>query len=128
MTGKKKVICLIAAVLLAAGAFAGGFFTGKNSVNTDKNTLCEVVYAEILEVNGNVFHVKGLDVNDINGRGEFTLSAKENTRLLWRGTEIPLADFNIGDKIAFYYSGEVLETFPVQIPDVRIIKLLDDEK
>lgn len=128
MTGKKKVICLIAAVLLAAGAFAGGFFTGKNSADTDKNTLCEVVYAEILEVNGNIFHVKGLEVNDINGRGEFTLSVKENTRLVWRGTEISLADFNIGDKIAFYYSGEVLETFPVQIHDVRIIKLLDDEK
>lgn len=128
MTGKKKVICLIAAVLLAAGAFFGGFFTGKNTVNTDKNTICEVVYAEILEVNGNIFHVKGLDVNDVNGRGEFTFSAKENTRLVWRGTEIPLSDFKVGDKIAFYYDGAVLETFPAQIPDVRIIKLLDDEK
>ncbi|HCF83316.1 MAG TPA: DUF3221 domain-containing protein [Ruminococcaceae bacterium] len=128
MTGKKKVICLIAAVLLAAGAFAGGFFTGENSVNADKNTFCEVVYAEILDINDNFFHVKGLDVNDINGRGEFTFTAKENTRLLWRGTEIPLADFKKGDKIAFYYGGAVLETFPAQIPDVRIIKLLDDEK
>lgn len=128
MTGKKKVICLIAAVLLAAGAFVGGFFAGKNTADTDKNTICEVVYAEILEVNGNIFHVKGLEVNDINGRGEFTLSAKENTRLVWRGTEISLSDFKVGDKIAFYYGGEVLETFPAQIPDVRIIKLLNDEK
>lgn len=128
MTGKKKVICLIAAVLLAAGAFVGGFFAGKNTADTDKNTICEVVYAEILDINDNFFHVKGLEVNDVNGRGEFTFSAKENTRLVWRGTEIPLADFNIGDKIAFYYSGAVLETFPAQIPDVRIIKLLEDEK
>lgn len=128
MSVKMKIICGIIAVLLAAGAFAGGFFTGKNTADTDKNTFCEVVYAEILEVNGNTFHVKGLDVNDINGRGEFTFSAKENTRLVWRGTEIPLADFKKGDKIAFYYGGEVLETFPAQIPDVRIIKLLNDEK
>ncbi len=128
MTGKKKVICLIAAVLLAAGAFVGGFFAGKNTADTDKNTICEVVYAEILDINDNFFHVKGLDVNDVNGRDEFTFSAKENTRLVWRGTEISLSDFNIGDKIAFYYSGAVLETFPAQIPDVRIIKLLEDEK
>ena len=128
MTGKKKVICLSAAVLLAAGAFVGGFFAGKNTADTDKNTICEVVYAEILDINDNFFHVKGLDVNDVNGRDEFTFSAKENTRLVWRGTEISLSDFNIGDKIAFYYSGAVLETFPAQIPDVRIIKLLEDEK
>lgn len=128
MTGKKKVICLIAAVLLAAGAFVGGFFAGKNSADTEKNIICEVVYAEILDLNGSLFHVKGLDVNDVNGRGEFTFSAKENTRLVWRGTEIPLSDFKAGDKIAFYYSGAVLETFPAQIPDVRIIKLLEDEK
>lgn len=128
MTGKKKVICLIAAVLLAAGAFVGGFFAGKNTADTDKNTICEVVYAEILDINDNFFHVKGLDVNDVNGREEFTFSAKENTRLVWRGTEIPLSDFKVGDKIAFYYSGAVLETFPAQIPDVRIIKLLEDEK
>ncbi|HCD69609.1 MAG TPA: DUF3221 domain-containing protein [Ruminococcaceae bacterium] len=128
MTGKKKVICLIAAVLLAAGAFVGGFFAGKNTADTDKNTICEVVYAEILDINDNFFHVKGLEVNDVNGRDEFTFSAKENTRLVWRGTEISLSDFNIGDKIAFYYSGAVLETFPAQIPDVRIIKLLEDEK
>lgn len=128
MTGKKKVICLIAAVLLAAGAFVGGFFAGKNTADTDKNTICEVVYAEILDINDNFFHVKGLDVNDVNGRDEFTFSAKENTRLVWRGTEISLSDFNIGDKIAFYYSGAVLETFPAQILDVRIIKLLEDEK
>ena len=128
MTGKKKVICLIAAVLLAAGAFVGGFFAGKNTADTDKNTICEVVYAEILDINDNFFHVKGLEVNDVNGRDEFTFSAKENTRLVWRGTEISLSDFNIGDKIALYYSGAVLETFPAQIPDVRIIKLLEDEK
>ena len=128
MTGKKKVICLIAAVLRAAGAFVGGFFAGKNTADTDKNTICEVVYAEILDINDNFFHVKGLEVNDVNGRDEFTFSAKENTRLVWRGTEISLSDFNIGDKIALYYSGAVLETFPAQIPDVRIIKLLEDEK
>lgn len=128
MAVKKKVICAIIAALLVAGAFVGGFFVGKNSAKPAENSFREVVYAEILSIDGNHFHVKGLDVNDINGRGEFTFTAKENTRLVWRGTELSLSDFSVGDKIAFYYSGMVYETYPAQIPDVRIIKLLDDEK
>lgn len=129
MTVKKRVILIILAAVLVAGAFVGGFFAGKN--NTKKETdlpNCEVVYAEIISVNGSNFHVKGLDVNDVNGRGEFTFSAKENTRLVWRGTEIPLSDFQSGDRIAFFYRGAVLESFPAKIPNILLIKLLDDER
>ncbi len=129
MTVKKRVFLIILAAVLVAGAFVGGFFVGKN--NTQKETdlpNCEVVYAEIISVNGSNFHVKGLDVNDVNGRGEFTFSAKENTRLVWRGTEIPLSDFQAGDRIAFYYRGAVLESFPARIPNILLIKLLDDER
>ena len=129
MTVKKRVLLGILAAVLLAGAFVGGFFVGKN--NTQKETdlpNCEVVFAEIISVNGSNFHVKGLDVNDINGRGEFTFFAKENTRLVWRGTEIPLSDFQSGDRIAFYYRGAVLESYPAKIPNVVMIKLLDDER
>lgn len=129
MTVKTRVILGILAAVLLAGAFVGGFFVGKN--NTQKETdlpNCEVVFAEIISVNGSNFHVKGLDVNDINGRGEFTFFAKENTRLVWRGTEIPLSDFQSGDRIAFYYRGAVLESYPAKIPNVVMIKLLDDER
>ncbi|MGN0668995.1 MAG: hypothetical protein ACI4JZ_00460, partial [Oscillospiraceae bacterium] len=60
MTVKKRVILIILAAVLVAGAFVGGFFVGKN--NTKKETdlpNCEVVYAEIISVNGANFHVKG---------------------------------------------------------------------
>lgn len=129
MTVKKRVLLGILAAVLLAGAFVGGFFVGKN--NTQKETdlpNCEVVYAETISVDNGYFHVKGLDVNDINGRGEFTFSAKENTRLVWRGTEIPLSDFQSGDRIAFYYRGAVLESFPAHVQNVVMIKLLDDER
>ena len=128
MTVKTRVILIILAAVLVAGAFVGGFFVGKTTKNTTDLPNCEVVYAEIISVNGSNFHVKGLDVNDINGRGEFTFSAKENTRLIWRGTEIPLSDFQSGDRIAFYYRGAVLESFPAQVQNVVMIKLLDDER
>jgi len=72
--------------------------------------------------------VRGLDVNDINGRGEYTFSAKENTRLVWHVTDIPLSDFDVGDRIAFYYNGLVLDSNPAQVQNVVKIKLLDDVK
>lgn len=128
MTVKNRVILIILAAVLLAGAFVGGIFVGKNTQKETDLPNCEVVYAEIISVNGSNFHVKGLDVNDINGRGEFTFSAKENTTLVWRGTEIPLSDFQSGDRIAFYWRGMILESFPAQVENVVMIKLLDDER
>ena len=123
-----RIITVFVAVVIFVCAFGGGFVVGRTTANPqDKQPNCEVVYAEIISVNGANFHVKGLDVNDINGRGEFTFSAKENTSLVWRGTELSLSDFQKGDRIAFYYRGEVLLTYPAQIPNVMVIKLLEDE-
>lgn len=48
--------------------------------------------------------------------------------LSWRGTEISLSDLDIGDNISITFSGETLDTYPVQINDVVRIILLDDEK
>ena len=127
MTVKKRAILIITAAVLLAGAFVGGLFVGKSTKKSANLPNCEVVYAEIISVKGSNFHVKGLDVNDINGRGEFTFSAKENTPLVWRGTELSLSDFHAGDRIAFYYRGEVLLTYPAQIPNILLIKLLEDE-
>ncbi len=143
MTAKKRaslVIMVFLAAVLLAGAFAGGYFVGRNSrqpvVSGEQSDIfqqsedspnCEVIYAEIISVSDGFFHVKGLDVNDINGRGEFTFSAKENTRLIWRGTEISLSDFQPGDRIAFYWDGLVLDSFPGQVQNVVRIKLLEDE-
>ena len=128
MTVKNRVILIILAAVLLAGAFVGGIFVGKNTQKETDLPNCEVVYAEIISVNGSNFHVKGLDVNDINGRGEFTFSAKETTQLVWRGTEIPLSDFQSGDRIAFYWRGMILESYPAQVQNVVMIKLLDDER
>lgn len=116
------------AVVIFVCAFGGGFVVGRITANPQDKTNCEVVYAEIISVNGANFHVKGLEVNDINGRGEFTFSAKENTALVWRGTEIPLSDFQSGDRIAFYWRGMILESYPAQVQNVVMIKLLDDER
>ncbi len=131
MNGKSKsfrIITAFVAVVIFVCAFGGGFVIGRTTAKPQDEPNCEVVYAEIITVNGANFHVKGLDVNDINGRVEFTFSAKENTRLVWRGTEVPLSDFQAGDRIAFYYRGMILESYPAQVQNVVMIKLLNDER
>ncbi len=128
--GIRRAIFIVAVTVLVIGAFVGGFFAGKSGQRVETQLAwsdTEVVYAEILRVDDGFFHVRGLDVNDINGRGEYTFYAKEHTKLIWRGTELSLSDFDAGDRIAFYFSGEVLESYPAQVPNVLKIKLLDDE-
>lgn len=128
--GTKRAALIVIVAVLVIGAFVGGFFAGKSGQRVETQFVeryAEVVYAEILSVDDGRFHVRGLDVNDINGRGEYTFSAKENTRLVWHVTDIPLSDFDVGDRIAFYYSGEVLTSYPARVLNVTKIKLLDDE-
>lgn len=128
--GTKRAALIVIVAVLVIGAFVGGFFAGQSGQRVETQLAwsdTEVVYAEILSVDDGRFHVRGLDVNDINGRGEYTFSAKEHTRLIWRGTEIPLSDFDVGDRIAFYYNGLVLDSNPAQVQNVVKIKLLDDE-
>ncbi len=128
--GVIRAILIIVTVVLIIGAFVGGYFAGKSGQRVETQLVwsdVQVVYAEILSVKDGFFHVKGLDVNDINGRGEFTFFTNENTKLIWRGTELSLSDFESGDRIALFYTGEVLESYPAQIQNVVKIKLLDDE-
>lgn len=129
--GVKRAVLIIVVAVLVIGAFVGGFFAGKSGQRVETQFVegyAEVVYAEILNVDDGFFHVRGLDVNDINGRGEYTFAAKENTRLVWHVTDIPLSDFDVGDRIAFYYNGLVLDSNPAQVQNVVKIKLLDDVK
>ena len=75
-----------------------------------------------------ILHVKGLEVNDINYRGEFTGNLADKTKLTWRGTDISLNDLNTGDRVSITYEGLVKEIHPAQIDDVIKIQLLEDEK
>ena len=44
--------------------------------------------------------VQGMDVNDINFRGDFVLNIVEETKIVWRYTELSFEDLDVGDKIA----------------------------
>ena len=113
----KKLIFMWLAVLLVAGCAQ------------EETSLTDTFYATILTIDDHVLLVEGLEVNDINSRGQFYIQVDENTRLDWLGTEITLSDLAVGDRIAITWSGLVQETYPARIVDpVHRIKLLDDEK
>lgn len=114
----KKLIFVLLAVLLLVGC-----------AQEEESPLTDTFYATILTIDDHVLLVEGLEVNDINTRGQFYIQVDENTRLDWLGTELALSDLDVGDRIAITWSGLVQETSPANIMNpVHRIKLLDDEK
>ncbi|EHL09212.1 hypothetical protein HMPREF0322_00094 [Desulfitobacterium hafniense DP7] len=121
----KKTILIGYLILLVAVA-SGGFWIGRNTADPIAGAT---FYATIEDIDQNNFLVNGLDVNDINNRGEVYFSVDNKTKLEWRHTEITREDLQIGDTISVTYLGEVQESYPRRIvnPVIRVT-LLEDEK
>ena len=88
----------------------------------------QTFYATVSDIRDNAVTVTGMEVNDINFRGEFCFSVTEETEITWRYTDISMEDLDVGDHISITFTGEILETYPRQIQQVEVIQLLDDEK
>ena len=120
---------------------AGFNFTVENissnpvdTINHDSNkeyVYGDVFYAKIKKIstynNITTILVEGLEVNDINHRGLFEFSIKDDTELLWRGTEIKLSDLKEGQNISITSTGLILESSPAGLTKVSRIILLDDK-
>lgn len=88
----------------------------------------QTFYATVSDIRDNAVTVTGMEVNDINFRGEFCFLVTEETEITWRYTDISLGDLEAGDNVSIAFTGEVMETSPAQIQGVEMIQLLDDEK
>ena len=117
--------------------FLGALITYRkldNSLN-NQNINYQSFYATItdikdtgLEKEPKLIEVKGLDINDINFRGNFEFLVTEATELEWRYTMLEPNELEIGDNIAIIFTGNIEEKDPVSINDVLKIQLLDDKK
>lgn len=85
-----------------------------------------VFYAEVMSIDNGTVIVDGLEINNINFRDEFSLSIDESTEIMWRGTYLNLDSIQVGDTIAVYFGGEVIESSPARIPIVKKIEKLND--
>ena len=124
---KKRIGIILLCVLIATGFYLIGYQTAKEEIPSIQQTS-QTFYVKITDLNGDQFAVQGLEVNDINFRGEFTFSVTEETALLWRGTAMKLSEFDIGDSVSITFTGAVLESYPAVIQEVTRVQLLDDEK
>ena len=124
-----RVLAVIVFLLAFAGANVGSFLLGRASAEHNSVSWEEasVFYAQIVERRENTLLVEGLPVNDVNHRGQFSFTLGEDTRLLWRGEEITQEALRPGDMVAVTYSGETLEVYPVMLPQVYQVLLLEDE-
>lgn len=123
-TVRKSVIALLCYTIVIAGVF---YYVGRKAAFNHEEDL-QTFYATISDIGNNTFTVKGMEINDINFRGRFCFSVTTETKITWRHTNVSMDDLDVGDNIAITFTGETLETDPVQIKQVKGIQLLDDEK
>ena len=129
---KKKYIAVSVLLLIAVAitSYFIGYKVAYDRIERSaeaQNNETQTFYATIVEADDTHFLVKGIEANDINYRGEFTFSIKEETSYTWRGTEISPSDLEVGDTISITFSGEVLTIYPVIISNVIKVQLLEDE-
>ena len=129
---KKKYIAVVGLLLIAIAitSYFIGYKTAYDRIEDNPGTvnIPQTFYAEITDISDELFTVDGLDINDINYRGSFTFSVYEETNLVWRGTEMQIEEFDVGDIISVSFVGYIQERYPGHILDVVQVQLLDDEK
>ena len=121
-------LALILVVLAAAAGLFGGYRWGTSSAEPEMEEPTQTFYATITEVRDNSLLVKGLEVNDINHRWDFSVTVGENTRITWRYEDVDFSELRPGQTISITYRGGAQETDPAGLTDVTWIQLLDDEK
>ena len=131
-----KILCIILVIIIVIGLIFfvidyNKFKNEQKAISNSEQNEADVFYAtveKITEYNGiTTVLVKGLDVNDINHRGEFDFSIDANTELLWHGTKIEISDLKEGQNISITSTGEVLERYPAGLTKVTRVIVLDDE-
>lgn len=125
----KIILCLLFILAIVTSSFFIGYRVAYNKIeNTFTDTKSETFYATITDINDTSISVQGVEINDINYRGEFEFAITGETELVWRGTPITVSEFNVGDCISITFTGYIQETYPAQITDVIKVQLLNDEK
>lgn len=117
------IVAIVAVVIIC---FLAGYKAGKESAAKDSFDSV-TFYAVVADTQDQSVTVQGLEVNDINYRGEFVFFIEDDTELTWRGTEISVDDLDVGDTISITYSGYTLESYPAILQDVYKVQILDDE-
>lgn len=138
MKSTQKILIIIGIIIIIGVSFVLGIFVGQ--MNAPKNDLAftkvsgQTFYANIESIkqyNDGSFHinVKGLDVNDINYRGNFTFKVDDNMDMTWRGEKVKVSDLKEGNNISITFTDETVNDIsPTPLREVIKIQILDDER
>lgn len=138
MKSTQKILIIIGIIIIMGVSFVLGIFVGQ--MNAPKNDLAftkvsgQTFYANIESIkqyNDGSFHinVKGLDVNDINYRGNFTFKVDDNMDMTWRGEKVKVSDLKEGNNISITFTDETVNDIsPIPLREVIKIQILDDER
>lgn len=134
MSNNRKVFIVI--VVLIIGLLVGFFVKQSQKSKLDLTPLGveKTFYATIEKIREDDYgfihlSVKGLEVNDINYRGAFNFSIKDDTVMTCRGENIDVSDLNVGDTIIVTFSDAmIIDIYPTPLQNVTEIQLVDDEK
>ena len=138
MNIKQKTIIILGAIVIIGISYTIGLFIGqknapKNDLAIRKEYNAQTFYANIQSIkqyNDGSFHlnVKGLEVNDINYRGNFTFKVDDSRNIVWRGEKIKVSDLKEGSNISITFTDEIIRSIsPSPLEDVVKIQVLDNE-
>ena len=136
----KIILSIILVIFVAIASYFVGYKKAYNDYesflnNNDNGVKYQSFYATItdiedtgLTIDNTALTVKGLEINDINFRGDFKFIITEATEIEWRNANLDSSELEIGDNISIIFTGYIQESDPAKIEDVLKIQLLDDEK
>lgn len=137
MKNKKMIFISMGVLIIICISFVGGLLIGQGNAPKNDLAISKVVgqtfYANIESIkqyNDGSFYlnVKGLEVNDINYRGNFTFTVDDSMDMTWRGEKIKVSDLKEGNTISITFVDEVLSDIsPTPLTEVVKIQILDDE-
>lgn len=138
MSSKQKIVIVIGLLAIIGVSFGIGLSIGQKNVSkndlADRKVYGQTFYANIESIkqdsNGNFrINVKGLEVNDINFRGNFTFKADDNMNMSWKGKKIKVSDLKEGKNISITFTDEILNSIsPTPLIEVIKVQILDDEE
>lgn len=138
MSNKQRIFILIGLVAIIGVSFSFGLFIGqKNAPKNDlavKKAYSQTFYANIKSIkqyNDGSFHlnVTGLEVNDINYRGDFTFKVDDSMDMTWRGEKVKVSDLKVGSNISITFTDEILNSIsPTPLSEVEKIQILNDDR
>lgn len=139
-----KNVKIILGIVIALVILCIGYFIGYKKAynqyeaflnNNDNGVEYRSFYATIpgiedtgLTIDNTALTVKGLNINDINFRGNFKFIITEATKIEWRNTKLDTSELEVGDNISIIFTGNIQESEPAKIENVLKIQLLDNEK